>query len=230
MASMNIKGELRALGAVGGASTQLGDLGLDAHEGAGGGHVDLKWGSPHLSISSQGAAYNGSGILDSSVTLDGQTFPVNTPVNSRMDMNTHSMLLTFDILPSDLAELGFGFGVSAIDFLLALEDPATEIEIIGASTIPIPVLGVQGMMWAGPITLHGRIAGMSISVPEGEMMMLDYDFSGRYGIVGGTNNLGVSLTLGWRETSLDLQYDDAGDSIDLDFTNGGPYVGLHVAF
>jgi len=228
--SMDNSGELSALGPVTGQTTSFKDLGIDGDEGSLGAVVDLSWGSPHLSVSTQSASYEGSGTVKSNITLDGHTFVANTDVDSRMDVGLHSMLLTFDLVPGDNAEFGFGIGVTAIDFLLALEDTATKQELVGESLLPIPVVGVRGSMDAGPITLNGVLSGMTVSVDEGEVDMRDYDLFGRWKFAGGEEHLIGSVTFGWRRTKVDLEFEDAGDSIALDFTSGGPYVGLSLHF
>lgn len=211
------------------ASNDFSDLGLDGDSSDAGAVVDFKWGSPHLTISTQSSAYSGDGTLASDVSFDGDTIGAGSSVSSDLDLGLTTAALTFDMVPGPV-ELGIGFGVTLLDLDMQFVEAGTGTEVTTDEQAPIPVLAARAGFEIGSFEISGLLSGLSVDVDDFEASMFDLDISGRWNFIGGDDHLGGSLVLGWRDVDLDLEYEDDADFVNLDFGYSGPYVGLLLRF
>ena len=212
------------------AKSSLDDIGIDEDADTPGLRADFKWGLPHLTVSTQNSSWEGSGR----VTGDFGGIPSGSDVDSELDLALHRAILTFDLAPTDLLELGLGFGVSVIDFRAQITEtepliPGTVSESADEN-VPVPLLAARagGRLWR--IDLEALVAGMTVKVDGGDATYLELDLNGRLAIFGSHGELNGSLVAGWRSFDFDAEYDDGVDHVDTELTFTGPYVGLQLGF
>lgn len=206
------------------------DLGLNDAEGALGASVDLKWGSPHLSISTQSTEFSGSGILSSQLEVDGDIISVGSAVDSDIEVGVTSALLTFDLAPTDTVEFGLGVGIVALDLDLRFREDITATTVSTDETLPIPVIAARLGIDIGSWEVGGVLSGLDIEVEGDSVKFFDLDVYGRYDFFGGAERAAVSLMLGYRSTDLAIDYEDGADTVDAELEVSGPYFGVRFSF
>ncbi|HPF13094.1 MAG TPA: hypothetical protein PLJ12_02410, partial [Planctomycetota bacterium] len=180
------KGEIGIADSTVTTRNSLDDLGLGSKEGIPGAMVDFQWGGPHLSVSTQSGSWSGSGTLQAEFSNNGTTIPIGTDVDSNLDLAIHSALLTWDLLPGD-AELGFGFGVDALDLKGSFQSQSSSDRIDFDETIPIPVLAIRANVHINSFELGGSAAGFKINYNGDDAQFLDMDLMARYHFIGGSS-------------------------------------------
>lgn len=207
------------------AQSSFDDLGLDEQSEQLGGRVDLKWGLPHLSVSYAESSFSGDGTATAQLTQGGVTIPAGASVDSSLDLDIASAVLTFDLLPSDTAEAGIGFGIQGLDFQGSVRDTGSGQSVDTSEMVPIPVIAVRASAEIWRIEASALIAGSKVSFNGDDLSYYDVDLQGRLRIFEHG-----WLALGWRQVHVDLQYDDGGDAVDADLTLKGPYLGFVLSF
>ena len=79
--------------------------------------------------------------------------------------------------------------------------------------------------------LEFEALGSGITYADGgdDITFFDVDLNGKWHFLGGDDHLRGSIVVGWRQTLLELEYDDDGDELDFDIELGGPYFGLQLS-
>jgi hypothetical protein len=216
----------------GGATTaaSLDDLNLDNDGVEAGGRIDVKWGSPHLSVSYTPGSFSGDGHLTAPFTFGGTTIAAGTSVSSDFRFNVASGALTFDVLPVPDVELGIGLGVAAVDFRGRISDPASGSTIVTSNTIPVPLLAgrVTWEIWRLEAAL--LVSGFDYSIDGDSMAYYDVDAQLRFRFLGDDGHLQGYIGLGYRQIGADFAYDDGGTRVKSDATLKGPFLGLVLGF
>ena len=226
---LELDGELAISAAGLNASNDLDDLGLDDQEGEFNGAIDFKWGGPHVTVSTVSSAFSGTGVLEADFDLGGTVITAGTTVDSDLDIGVDTAVITWDIAPTEMVEIGVGLGVSALDFDSSFTDLSTGDVVATDEQVPIPVVAGRVGVGFGKFAVTGLIAGVTLAVDGNDITYYDLDVSGRYSffdLATGT----ASLTLGFRQITTDVQYDDDDDEIDLDMDFSGPYIGFELRF
>lgn len=226
---MGLDGDIRTDTSVGATTNGWDDLGLDDEEGAPGATLNLKWGMPHLSISTQSTGFSGTGIIESEIDLDGEIIGVGASVHSDVDLGVTSALLTWDLAPGDF-EFGLGLGIVALDLEMQFVEDATATTATTDESLPIPVLAARVGLSAGSWEVAGTLAGLEVDVEGDSVSFFDLDAYGKYHFMGGEDRLGASFVFGYRETNLDIDYEDGADEVDAELGISGPYIGLRLSF
>lgn len=229
-AEMGLDGDVLIADAGVSASNDFDALGLDDEESTPGFVGDFKWGSPHLTVSQQSSSFSGDGTLDATISIGGDTISAGADVASDLDLGLTNATLTFDILPTSMLELGVGFGVNLIDVDAKFVEDGTGETVETDEMLPAPVLAVRGGAALGPVEIQGLLSGISYDGGDESIEYFDLDLYGRYSFLGGNNRLSGSLVLGWRESSLDVEYEDDDSDVELDLGYSGPFVGLQLRF
>ena len=214
---------------VGAAENTWDGLGLDDTEATPGATVDLKWGSPHLSISTQQSGYSGQGVLNSEIEIDGDTIAIGTTVDADVDIDVTSALLTWDLAPGDL-EFGLGLGIVGLGLDMQFADTGSSTVVASDETLPLPVLAARLGMSQGPWSLAGTLAGFDIDIDGDELSFFDFDAYGKYSFAGGDERMNAAVVVGYRSTDLSVDYEDGPDRVDADLELTGPYIGLRLSF
>lgn len=207
------------------ASNSLERMGLAGRDEAFGLRADFRWGSPHLTLGTQRGEWSGSGTVDEFGAITG----TDVAVTSRAELGFHRAILTFDVLPGSLLELGLGLGVSAVDVEARVVDPLNSRREEIDEFVPIPVLAARLGLSIWRLDFEALLAGMGIEVSGDEAVYFDLDLAARFALTRG-GPLGAQLSLGYRRIDLDLEYEDDGERGEVDVVVDGLYLGLRLSF
>ncbi|MEO6707936.1 MAG: hypothetical protein ABI054_00825 [Planctomycetota bacterium] len=203
----------------------LHELGIEDEESSVGLRADFEWGIPHVTLATQSADWSGSGTE----TDFGGIAGANVAVDSTMDVAVHRGLVTFDVLPVPMLELGLGLGVAVIDFEAEVQDqgnafPAENIDEV----LPVPVLVVRGGLDVWRLEFEAMVAGMSIDIDGNQAAYFDTEIVARLSLFD-VGPVEAFLTAGYRRIDLDAEYEDGNEDVKADFTLDGLFVGLRVS-
>lgn len=220
-----LKGDFAASSGAVTASNDFEDLGIDERETEAGARVDLKWGAPHLTFSFARVDQSGDGTTTAQLENDGVTIPVGATVSSDIELTRGAAIVTFDVLPTDVVELGLGFGVELmqIDGTITATVGGNSIET--DETVPLPVVAGRATVNVGIFDVSLLATGMNVSIDGDEVNFLDLDLQARMSVFEHGR-----LVVGYRDWSADLEYDDDGDQIEADLELEGPYIGFALTF
>ena len=180
----------------------------------------LQLGSFRLSLSYLPVSSSGSGLLSRDIDFNGQTFPVNSQINSDLEIDIYEAgvawyLVNLDDLPARI-QLGPELSVKYIDASVAIADPSTSTS--DSVQIPLPTVGLRGRVafadFVG-ITARGNYMGYS------DNSLLDVDAQIELSPIPL-----VGVYLGYRY--LDVDFDE--DDVVIDVTFDGPYAGALFRF
>lgn len=211
------------------ARNDLDALGLDDKEGTPGALIDLKWGSPHLTLTTQSSKYSGDGVLESQISFGDTTIDADAPVHSKLDLGISTAALTFDMVPGPV-EVGLGLGVTYLSLDAMFVEDVTSEEVSTDESVPFPVLAARAGVDVGALEFGGLLTGLKVDVDGDKADFFDLDVYGRWTFLGGSNHLGGALVVGYRQSKVDVEYEDQGDQVSLDLTYSGPYFGLSIRF
>ena len=206
------------------APADLSTAGLDTDNGYIGAKIELDLGVPVFTLSTQSTKHGGDGTLSATV---GAIF-VTSPVATNLDLGLHTLLLTWDVVPTDYVDIGIGLGATVIDLDASIAGAGEEET--ADETIPVPVLGIRARVELGDFRFSALLSGMSLDLGSDKANFYDIDVLAEYHLFGGDDRLGGSIGLGYRSTVLDFEYEDGGDSIDVEVDLNGPYVAMVFSF
>ena len=206
-------------------TTSMGDLGLDDREGQPGARVDLKWGSPHLSLALHESSTSGSGTTAVDLTHGGVTINSGANTDSKLDLGYGNAIVTFDFVPGDTIELGLGLGAQVASVDARVTETGTANTIRTNESVPVPVLAARAAVELGPVTLDALLSGISLDYNGDSLNFYDIDLRARWRIFQHGHAL-----IGWHRWTVDLDYQDGSDNVKLDVTSEGPYFGIVFSF
>ena len=227
-AQLSLDGDLGSSSGVLTANADLETIGLDSDEPAPGVRADFTVSGAHFILSSTLAEFDGTGTLDATLSLGGDTITVGTNVATDLNLGMHSAYLLWDIFPGDTVELAAGLGVTLLDFELSVLDPLASTTLDFDEVIPIPLLAANVGVNLGKIEGNILISGFSVDAGGNSGSYIDIDAALRWKLLGGQDHVRTSIIVGWREVNIELDYTDSGDSIEADFGISGPYLAFEV--
>jgi hypothetical protein len=181
-----------------------------------------------LTVTTHSSSWEGDGTLEA----DFGGLTAATDVTTELDLALHRAVLTFDVAPTDLIEVGLGFGVSVID----LEATVTEREALIPGDVresvdevlPVPLLAarVGGRLWR--FDCEALVAGMQVDLDGDEATYVEVDLNGRLSLFGSHGGINGSLVVGWRAIEVEADYEDGGEEVEADLSFRGPYLGLQI--
>lgn len=201
------------------------DLGIDDDEGAPGMRVDLRWGSPHLSVAVSDTSWSGTGTTTAELSQGAVTIPAGSNVETDVDLTCGNAIVTFDFVPSDVVEVGLGFGLEAASVQTRVRQVGLGVGIDTDEEVPIPVVALRAGVDLGPVSVDGLLAGISIDYSGDSLTFYDLDLRGRWEMWDHAH-----LIVGYKRWVVDLEYEDGAENVELDVTADGPYFGIAIAF
>ncbi len=214
-----------ASGGLGGAA-DLEQAGLDDDEALSL-RVDLDFGSPRLIGLAQAPSFEGTGTLDVSVSDGTNTIAGGAAVDSVVELGIYDLALVFDLIPGDTFEFALGFGAALLDGDLRFEEVGTGTVVESAEQLPVPFVAAAASVWIGPVELALFAGGLDYTYDDDSVTYLDLDAYARCKVLGGAR-MRASIVLGYRQTELELDYDDDSSDVAADLEIRGPYVGLEI--
>lgn len=215
------------------ASNDFSDVGLDDSEDALSFRADLSWLSPHLTLSTQDTGWSGSGTLSAAIDDGGIVIPAGTQVNSKLDLAYHSAIVTFDLVPTSTVEAGIGPGIALVDISGQIADASglTTETVDFDELLPMPMIAARTEVQIDRFEIGVLLAGLGVEIDGDELAFVELDVHARYRLFGLTGDrVAGSIGIGWRHLDIAAEYDDDGDSVDVDIEVSGPYFGFLISF
>ena len=172
----------------------------------------------------------GQGTIDQDIVFDGISFSSAEAVSSAFDLQITRGVLTWDVVPTDVVDVGLGFGLGYVALDASIEDAANNRARTDEST-PYPFLAGRLGTSLGDFEAEALITWIGVDVDDVDASLLDLDINARYNLMG---TLGEHLSgwfvLGYRWVDLELDYSESqgGDTENygLNIELAGPYLGL----
>ncbi len=203
-------------------------FGLEKDSSVLGARVDLSAGPMHLTFSGQASDHDGSGTLTELISYDNQA-GFDGPVETEFNLTTLGFVSTWDLIPTDLFELGLGLGVNGIGIdtrIVSTLDPNNAVEFDELAPIPVVAVRVGGAI--GPVSIEGLASGLSLSIGDVDATYYDIDLMAKWKLIGA--GVTGSIAAGYRYMRLDASFEDGNDAADIDLTFSGPWIGATVGF
>jgi hypothetical protein len=229
-ASSSLDGHLGVSSGSGSANNSPDDLGLGDDDTGFAARVDVAMG-PQLTVLYAPSSFSGDGTLSGTVSGGGVTLPASTTVESELEYNTITAALTWDLVPSDTADVGLGVGIGAarIDGEVTSTDPVTPGSVDFEAAIPFPTLAIRAAFRAGPFELSGLVDGIVVRALSEEAHFIEFDLQAKLRFFHAAGLAGL-VSIGWHSSEFDAELDDGSTDIDVDLRASGPYAGLSLGF
>lgn len=210
--------------------TSTEDLGLTDKDDSFSGRVDVKWAGGRVTGSNLAASYAGSGMVTTDITLDGTTISSGTPVDSVMDFDILSGSVTWDIIPGDTVDVALGVGGGVMDLFAEFDDMGGNvISTDEESPFIMPAAHISADVGPILISLLGSYIDtdwLSLDDEDFDATIFDVDLNASYKVIGGNDRLRGFITLGYREVSVDAEYEDGSSSVATELDLSGVYFGV----
>lgn len=224
--NMSLQGSFGVASGASAGSSTTNDLGLVEESLAAFPQAEVAWGGAHLTVNALDTFYEGQGAVGSDMQQGGITLASGENVDSIFDMQMASAVMTWDMIPTDLAELGLGVGVTYTDVFANVTSQSNPTQFVETQeAAPIPVLALRAGTSLGPVLLSGAVSGLDLGFADDEFSLTDFDLNASLPLFKGIRLRGY-VTLGYREVTTQAQYDESVSNVDLDLELGGPYFGV----
>lgn len=206
-------------------TTPLGDIGLGEDDNPVGVFATIGLGSPMLLFSVTTPSFEGDGILNATIDIGGTTIGAGELVHSELEVGMYQGLLLFEIIPGSTVDMAIGLGVNILDLSGSFTEDLTGDQVILDQALPIPVFAGRAGIEVGPVELSGLLTWIGASYDGNDLDTFDLDLRAEMEIFGPMTGY-----LGYRNTSLDINYQDGPDFGDFDVTISGIYFGAGISF
>ena len=200
------------------------DLGMK-DEGVFNGEVFLKAGSFTFRAAYAPLKFTGSAVLSRSIDFDGNTFPVATPVSSKLETKMFDGDVQWDLLDPDLGVASMNLGVflrlKYVDGSVEIssDNPGLPLSAAQDFRLPIPEIGAAAGIGflKNIVRADARVSGMAYSgshLYEGDafLSVIPFPF--------------LRLQGGYRFIDLKADENDLKGTLKIK----GPYAGIQFAF
>ena len=212
-------------------SVDMNDLGLDDDKvsPAVGGIINF-WGR-RLTLRFDYFGYHddANATADFSFDWDDDTFPVNSDLDSNMDLDIYVINLSYNFIRSDRATFGVGVGVHLADVDLGITGRVNGAVVASGDAdvlAPLPNLYVTGAYaFTEKFLVRGGGGGMSLSYGDWDGSMY---FVNAFLEYWPWQHLGFGA--GYRYVDVDVDYDPGHKKETYDFTLPGPVLYVTAGF
>lgn len=191
--------------------------------------ADFEWGGFHVSASQSTTDHSGSGQVDATIEYNGVTISGGENVQTDFELGLTNVLMTWDVIPGDMVEIGLGVGAMLMDFdanIMSTDNPGNDVTLDEQFPIPM-IVGRAGLEVAG-FDLEGVLGGLSVNIDGDEATVLDLDVGLSYELVDIGGAVMGHIMVGYRSFDIDVQYDDDDGEVDFDSSFSGPYFGISL--
>jgi hypothetical protein len=228
LAQLDLEGELGISGATVNGQNDLENAGVEKDDSVPGARLDLDVGPVHWTVSTQSSTHDGDGTLDFDLTQGGVTISAGADVRTDVDLGVHQLALTWDLVPTDMLELGLGLGAAALDLDGSFQEIGTGTTVATDELAALPVLAARLGIDLGRLDLSVLASGLSIDYDGNDYRLVDLDFMARLQLFGGDARLAGFLVGGYRDVNAEVGYDDGSDRIEADVGLSGLYFGVSL--
>jgi len=196
------------------------DLGFDEKKDFGEVRLQFKFFSRNkISLSYLPMKWDADQVLTRTIQFSGESYPVGTRVESKLDMKLFKAGYEFDFIAGKHGFLGATFDVMVAATHLELKAASLAIDEKHDSTVPIPMIGLAGRISPIPwVSLTAKVSGL----PMGGYGYV-FDAEGSLDI----NPIKfVTISGGYRFLRANAEIDDNS----VDYKLDGPFAALKVRF
>ena len=225
-----LSGDFAATEGATAVSSSIDDLGLSDSEAAFAPRVEAHVGGMMLDVSAFSTEFSGRGTVQGDITIDDITITQGTDVDTDFGLDSADASLTWDLIPTDMAELAIGLGVNLMQLDITLDEVNTTQTLETDELLPIPHASARASVHFGPATVGASVAFFDYSDSEMDVSFLDVEATAQWKLIGGDQRLSGRLVGGYRLLDLDAEYDDGDSQVVADFRLDGPFIGLSFSF
>ena len=161
-----------------------------------------------------------SKTLETDIEWDGNIYPIDTPVDAKLDLTIYKLAYTWSFVRSDKAFLGLTGGLYVADLGAFLNAPEITLAGGGAVTAPLPVLGLRGEYeFAENWKIRGSSEFFSFSYQEYDGTLYDIYAGIDYKAFKNT-----SIGLGVNTVRMDIGVSDSDLNANLDWRYSGALI------
>lgn len=223
---LDIDGDIAVSSTNANASSDADTLGLE-DENVFTPRVDASWGPADIMVTGFSTEYAGRGMAEAQLDLGGVIINAGEMVDSSLDLTVGGAIVTFDLIPTGLVDIGIGLGATKIDFDARITSVSSSNSVSSAEDFIVPVLAARVGTDLGPIRLNVHASGLTGEYDDVDATFFDLDVYGEYSF---EDLLGAyaAIAVGYRTIILDVEYTDSSSDIDADLEFAGIYFGLTV--
>lgn len=228
VAYVGLDGDFASDTNISGVPTSIDSLGLDEEEAEFAPRVDLTFGGLQWTVDYADFQFVGSGRATADIVIEGVTFEANDDIDTDIELSLLRSLWTWDLVPTDLVDVGLGFGLALADVSVALQDADPPFE--SASTdevVPLPFAALRAAVSLGDFGAEAQVGYIDVEVDDVEAGYLDVDAMAYWQFVDAAG-AGFRLVGGYRFVDVDAAFEDGSDQVDANLEFSGPYLGLTV--
>lgn len=219
-------GDVSVSSASANAASDVETLGLE-EEGTFSPRLDFGWGPLDLMASGFQTEFEGRGFAEAQLDLGGVIINQGEAVDSSLDLLVGGVSATFDLIPTQLFDLGLGLGVTYVDFDARIRSVNTGLSVGSAEEFVIPVLAARLGTQLGPVKLNLHGSGLSGSYEDIDATLADFDLFAEYSFED-LLSFYAAVVVGYRYLMLDVEYVEQQSDIDAELDFSGVYFGLTV--
>lgn len=179
---------------------------------------------PNVKVKRTNMDTDGSTLLTTSFTFDGELFTANTTVDTVIDLTTTDFILYYEIFDNDLVSFDLGINGKNVDGTLFVDAPASNLSARQSFSGIVP-MGYSRLAFGLPFTGLGIYAeGSYLAIDDSTVS--DLEIALTYSFIESLA-LDMTLQVGYRDTTVEL--DDLDDTYtDLGFD--GVFAGIEFHF
>ncbi len=164
-------------------------------------------------------AFTGSNRVTDTFVFDGETFEVNSDIDSRMEIRSGEVGIELDLIPTELIDIGPCVSATYFNGDATISEPATDLTATGELSVVVPTLGafVRLSILDGTFEAYGRFLGITYK----DDVYTDILIEGKYNIIA---NIGIIA--GYRDISIEIEEDD----VFVDGGLSGVFIGAVISF
>lgn len=191
--------------------------------------AELDWSAVHLFADGLSTSFEGTGNVNGTFSIDDLVIMGNVPVHTQFDLAFARALLTFDLVPTDLVDIGIGVGVGVYDIDARITDLTLNQSASTEQVAPVPLAAGRIATDIGPVQLSGILSGIHAPLDDLSVTLFDADVAASYEFAS-LSKLDGHIVIGYRHIGLDADYEDEDDNVETDVRISGPYIGLTLSF
>ncbi len=152
------------------------DLGLDDPEIAFQPKAEVDWGGFNFSLDGFAVGYSGSGTATVGLQIGSQPpIEAGAAVRTSLDLSYLMLKATYDLIPTDVIDVGIGLGGGIVDYDLSVDEILGSGSFKTAETLPIiyPMIRVGSLI--GPVRIAGYLGGLALSFDSNKIKYIDGD-------------------------------------------------------
>lgn len=175
---------------------------------------------PNIRISQTPLETEGSATLAAPYTFDNITFPVDTPVSTKIDLSHTDYTLYYEIL-DNIASVDLGISARVFDGTANMASDALSEQVNFSVTVPMLYGRVQFDLPLTGFYVGGTLKYVGL---DGDKLQ---DMEARVGYMTSGLPASVGVELGYRKMSLEV---DDDDDLQTDLNFDGAYAGVVFHF